>query len=220
MSRITDQALAQWRTGTAAQRIAADIASRISGGMWERYQELPPTTTAPRTRPAVSRRCTSPPVQPGPESWLSDTTDFVASPLAVPVTRRRTRRLVRVWRLPELADDAESVVAELVTNAVEATGRARLDSPVRLTLIGSPLKTLLIAVWDATSAPPVAGAAGLADESGRGLFIVQALSDRWDWKKAPRGGKTVRALLRARRVTDRPAGTERQEHLRLVSGGE
>lgn len=43
MSMINEQTLAQWKTGTAAQRIAADIASSISGGTWERYQELPPT---------------------------------------------------------------------------------------------------------------------------------------------------------------------------------
>ncbi|MGH3167631.1 MAG: hypothetical protein ACRDN0_17295 [Trebonia sp.] len=43
MSTITDQTLSQWKTGTAAQRIAADIASRISGSAWERFEELPPT---------------------------------------------------------------------------------------------------------------------------------------------------------------------------------
>lgn len=32
----------QWKNGTAAQRIAADMASRISDGTWKQYQELPP----------------------------------------------------------------------------------------------------------------------------------------------------------------------------------
>ncbi|HEV3382209.1 MAG TPA: ATP-binding protein, partial [Trebonia sp.] len=83
-----------------------------------------------------------------------------------------------------------SVISELVTNAVEATQAARLNTPVRLTLIGG-LRTLLVAVWDASPEPPVPAAAADDDESGRGLLIVQALSARWDWKQAPpgRGGK-------------------------------
>jgi DNA-binding GntR family transcriptional regulator len=40
---ITDQTLDQWKTGTAAQRIAADIVAKISDGTWERYQALPAT---------------------------------------------------------------------------------------------------------------------------------------------------------------------------------
>jgi hypothetical protein len=74
-------------------------------------------TTAPRTRPACPPRCAPPPIRPGPEYWLSDRTDFAASPQAVPAARRQTRLLLRKWRLAELADDAESIVAELVTNA-------------------------------------------------------------------------------------------------------
>jgi DNA-binding GntR family transcriptional regulator len=42
MRTITEQTLDQWKTGTAAQRVAADIASKISSGAWERFRELPP----------------------------------------------------------------------------------------------------------------------------------------------------------------------------------
>lgn len=42
MSAITEQTLDQWKTGTAAQRVAADIAQKISGGAWERFHVLPP----------------------------------------------------------------------------------------------------------------------------------------------------------------------------------
>ena len=43
MSTITDQTLNKWKTGTAAQRVAADIVSEITRRAWERYHELPPT---------------------------------------------------------------------------------------------------------------------------------------------------------------------------------
>ncbi|MGH3169743.1 MAG: ATP-binding protein [Trebonia sp.] len=152
------------------------------------------TTTAPRSgNPAAPGRA-RPHGRPG-RSRLSDTIELGARPQAVPAARRRTRRRLREWGLEELADDAESVVAELITNAVEATVRARLDSPVRLTLIAGP-KAVLIAVWDAADTSPVPASAGLDAECGRGLIIVHALSARWDWKKAPRGGKVLRALIR------------------------
>lgn len=79
--------------------------------------------------------------------------------------------------------------------------RSGLDAPVRLTLVAG-LRTLLVAVWDASGDPPAPEDAGPDAESGRGLVIVRALAAQWDWKKAPpaRGGKVVRALLRARRL--------------------
>jgi DNA-binding GntR family transcriptional regulator len=42
LSTITGQTLDQWKSGTAAQRVAADIAGKISSGAWVRWRELPP----------------------------------------------------------------------------------------------------------------------------------------------------------------------------------
>jgi anti-sigma regulatory factor (Ser/Thr protein kinase) len=87
-----------------------------------------------------------------------------------------------------------------VTNSVTATRAAGLDTPVRVTLLGG-LRTLLVAVWDASPETPAPADAADDDENGRGLLIVQALTAKWDWKKSPpqRGGKVVRALIRASR---------------------
>jgi anti-sigma regulatory factor (Ser/Thr protein kinase) len=127
----------------------------------------------------------------------SDSLELGAFPEAVPLARARTRELLREWELDELADDAATVISEIVTNSVTATRAAGLDTPVRVTLLAG-LRTLLIAVWDASPETPVPADAGDDDENGRGLLIVQALSARWDWKKVPgeRGGKVVRALIR------------------------
>ena len=74
---------------------------------------------------------------------------------------------------------------ELVTNAVNAAA-AQQQAAVRLAL-SSDSKRVLVEVWDADPQPPVPkdlGQDGLPnpqDEGGRGLFLVAALSARWDW---------------------------------------
>jgi hypothetical protein len=86
---------------------------------------------------------------------------------------------------------------ELVTNAIKAThGRDRLP-PVRLHLC-SDKERLLIEVWDADPRPPAParleeeGLPALADEGGRGLFLVAALSQQWNWYPSREsGGKVV-----------------------------
>lgn len=57
---------------------------------------------------------------------------------------------------------------------------------------------LCMRVWDPDPDPPPR-AQPLPDddaESGRGLFIVNALSSRWGWHPAPNGGKFVWSALR------------------------
>jgi anti-sigma regulatory factor (Ser/Thr protein kinase) len=133
-----------------------------------------------------------------PRRPRSDYLELGAYPGAVPSARLHTRAILAEWGLTELADSAESVVAELVTNAVEATRREHLEEPVRLTLLAG-LRTVLIVMRDPSSSPPVPGSPDGDHESGRGLIIVDALSARWDWKLAPSGGKVVRAIVRGER---------------------
>jgi anti-sigma regulatory factor (Ser/Thr protein kinase) len=72
-----------------------------------------------------------------------------------------------------------------VTNAVKATARHD-QAAVRLRLSGDSGR-VLIEVWDADPRPPAPkdpGEDGLPDpheEGGRGLFLVAALSARWNW---------------------------------------
>ena len=84
-----------------------------------------------------------------------------------------------------LTADSELLVSELVTNAVKATA-GRDEAAVRLRLSGDSAR-VLIEVWDAdprAPAPKDLGELGTPDpqeEGGRGLFLVAALSARWDW---------------------------------------
>ena len=103
------------------------------------------------------------------------------------------------WRLGRLADSMRLVVSELVTNSVLATGAVSWSAkrpPVRVWTLGGS-SSVLVLVWDAVDGAPVRREAGEADESGRGLAIVDALSARWDFYRpaAPFGGKVTWALV-------------------------
>jgi anti-sigma regulatory factor (Ser/Thr protein kinase) len=115
---------------------------------------------------------------------------------AVSCARLHTRQLLWEWGLTRLADSSVAVVSELVTNALETTIRHQLGTPIALRL-SSNGRQVLIEVWDADPTPPRlpaldAGNRQLSDaESGRGLFLVASLSDRWSCYSANHGGKVV-----------------------------
>lgn len=137
-----------------------------------------------------------------PSTVLSDSLEFGPMNGSVSSARLHTRAILGEWGYAELRDSCETVVAELVANAVEAHQREGLDAPVRLVLLAA-LRTVLIVVRDASNAPPVpaSGPADIDDfaERGRGLLLVEAFSSSWSWKLAPGGGKAVRALVRGER---------------------
>jgi len=104
---------------------------------------------------------------------------------------------MREWGLAGLAAITELLVSELVTNSVKTMADHDSQAPVRLRLSGDDAR-VLIEVWDAdprSPAPEDPGADGLPDleaEGGRGLFLVAALSARWNWHLTPQpAGKVV-----------------------------
>ncbi len=117
-----------------------------------------------------------------PRSYL----ELGALPTAVPCARLHTRHLVWEWGLNDLADSTELLVSEFVTNAVKTMAGREDQAAVRLRL-SSDNARVLIEVWDADPQPPAPrdlGEDGTPDpqeEGGRGLFLVAALSTRWDW---------------------------------------
>jgi len=120
-----------------------------------------------------------------------------ALPTAVSCARLHVRQVLWEWGLGELAEASEAVVSELVTNAYETTVRHRLPAPIRLRL-SSNGQQALIEVGDGDRTPPSRpGATGTGDlppetaESGRGLFLVAALSERWSCYRLSERGKVV-----------------------------
>jgi len=120
-----------------------------------------------------------------PEPSLRSYLELGALPTAVPCARLHARHVLWEWGLNGLAPDIELLVSELVTNAVKATA-GRDGAAVRLRLSGDSAR-ILIEVWDADPRAPEPkdlGEHGTPDpqeERGRGLFLVAALSARWDW---------------------------------------
>ncbi len=91
---------------------------------------------------------------------------------SVRVAREAIRRSLE--RFPaECAEVAAAIVSELVSNAIRHG-----SPPIRLQVATEPTR-IVITVSDASSAEPVVKTASPLDQQGRGLEIVEALSDRW-----------------------------------------
>jgi anti-sigma regulatory factor (Ser/Thr protein kinase) len=104
---------------------------------------------------------------------------------AVPSARLHARHVLWEWGLVALAEDAEVVVSELVTNAVQAS-RAMTHAAIRLWLAADQLQAV-ICVWDASPQPPTRIDAADDAENGRGLLLVEVLSKQWGWFPAEPG---------------------------------
>jgi anti-sigma regulatory factor (Ser/Thr protein kinase) len=100
-------------------------------------------------------------------------------PRAVTVCRRTVRLILTMHGLIRLADTAELLATELVSNAVRHT---KGPAALRLRWRGGSLR---IGAWDADPEPPAPPAKlrGLVDaEGGRGLALVRACADVWGWQ--------------------------------------
>jgi anti-sigma regulatory factor (Ser/Thr protein kinase) len=100
----------------------------------------------------------------------------------------RARTLVRDtlldWDLAEIAETAQQLVGEVVTNAVRHAHTSRIG--LRLVRAGA----LLCEVSDDDHAVPVLLSAGPDDEGGRGMRIVSRLAREWGTSRSAHG-KTV-----------------------------
>lgn len=112
---------------------------------------------------------------------------------AVPCARLHARQILHEWNLKDLVGDAEMIVSELATNALKASWSLKDPSPIALRLLASH-EQLMIQIWDALSEPPDPSRHEINAESGRGLEIVSALSDRWGFFPDC-GGKIVWAVI-------------------------
>lgn len=164
--------------------------------------QMATATEAPMPRPPAYR-CTSAPAPPFPSALACGLTDqwplrnfleLGALPGAVPCARLHTRQVLWEWSLTRLTESVELVVSELVTNAVAASESIACVFPVRLWLVAGKAQVMTL-VWDANPRPPVRPEITDEAESGRGLLLVEAISEQWDWYSPERtGGKVVWAL--------------------------
>ncbi|MEX3102981.1 ATP-binding protein [Streptomyces sp. V2] len=108
-------------------------------------------------------------------------------PESAAAARRLTRFVVlRRWGLtPKLAEDSVLLVSELVGNAVRHTGARVFGLRMR-----RRRGWIRIEVRDPSRGLPCLMPVHELDVSGRGLFLVDKLSDRWGVDLLPRGKTT------------------------------
>ncbi|MFD5897023.1 SpoIIE family protein phosphatase [Streptomyces sp. NPDC060366] len=95
---------------------------------------------------------------------------------ALSSARHMVRAAVRAWGAGDRSDDVELVVDELMTNALTHTDG---DSIVTVRVLPGVERRLRLEVEDRSSALPRIRDAGESGVSGRGLVLVDALSDEW-----------------------------------------
>ncbi|HYZ57556.1 MAG TPA: ATP-binding protein [Streptosporangiaceae bacterium] len=158
------------------------------------------TTPMPRGKElrlaAASRRGPGPLAPGRTAQWpLQNFLELGALPSAVPRARLYARHVLWEWALTGLIDSAELLVSELVTNAVQASRAVEQATPVWLGLLSDSAQ-ILILVWDISPHPPVRTDVADDAETGRGLLLVDAISEQWDWYvPEDSGGKVVWARL-------------------------
>src|SRR5437879_6042694 len=74
-----------------------------------------------------------------------------AQPGAVPAARRAARQALAAWGLDHVAPDAELVLSELLTNAVQATLAAAPPADVVAAYLALDLDRLFVLVWDSST---------------------------------------------------------------------
>ncbi|MEV0170463.1 SpoIIE family protein phosphatase [Streptomyces sp. NPDC050803] len=108
-------------------------------------------------------------------------------PEALAEARHMIRAAVRAWGARDRADEIELVADELITNALMHTEGSAI---VTLRVLAGSDRRLRVEVEDSSSALPRRREAGESGVSGRGLLLVELLTDVWG-VEARGGGKCV-----------------------------
>lgn len=134
---------------------------------------------------------------------IRHTLPMTALPTSVKAARELTKSYLQRWGFPaDTVENGETVMGELFVNAVQAAPETEVWIAVSQDA-GRPL----IEIWDrAPDLPRLRPQelhlddGNLDDNFGRGLRIVDALSEEWGWRPAP-VGKVVYARLRVTSFT-------------------
>jgi two-component sensor histidine kinase len=114
----------------------------------------------------------------------------VQSAMAPSDARTIVRRMCSEMHVEDLTDTAALLTSELVTNAVRhGSGPLHLD-------VACTRGHLVVSVFDSDPAPPKPRRAHPREPGGRGLSLVESLSEHWGFRQLPDDGKAVWFTLR------------------------
>jgi anti-sigma regulatory factor (Ser/Thr protein kinase) len=125
--------------------------------------------------------------------------ELAALPTAPGCARDHVRALAHEWGLAALADTAQLLVSELVTNAVQASQHLKTRADLAIVpVVGLSITTdgasMVIHVRDACDDMPARQDAGPDAVSGRGLLLVETLAKDWGAYRQTHG-KVVWVLI-------------------------
>jgi anti-sigma regulatory factor (Ser/Thr protein kinase) len=104
-----------------------------------------------------------------------------ALPSAVPCARLHAEAVLHEWGLGRLAEPVKLIVSELVTNAVKASDGLVTDNypfpPTLQMWLSADENRVSIQVWDADNDMPQKQAPDLEALGGRGLVLVEEMSE-------------------------------------------
>lgn len=115
---------------------------------------------------------------------------FVVAPEQIPHARKATVDTLTAWEIPDLIDDGQLVVSELLTNALRHVG-----DPVLMALTREE-NGVAVGVWDSSPDMPAPRRLDPLTLDGRGLHLVAAVSSEHGCYRSASGGKVVWARLK------------------------
>jgi anti-sigma regulatory factor (Ser/Thr protein kinase) len=110
---------------------------------------------------------------------------LATGPAAPAEARRRVRDAIRSWRVPVDLDAALLLTSELVTNAIRH--EAGQGAQAVMLAIASSRGRLRVDVHDTSPSLPAVAEVPADAETGRGLLLVETLSDEWGFYRTPAG---------------------------------
>ncbi len=114
---------------------------------------------------------------------------LAAGPAAAADARRRVLAAIQSWQVPVDPDTAILLTSELVTNAV------RHEAAQAIMLVVTCARgQLRVDVHDTSPSWPAVADVPADAETGRGLLLVETLSDEWGFYRTP-AGKAVYFML-------------------------
>jgi anti-sigma regulatory factor (Ser/Thr protein kinase) len=110
--------------------------------------------------------------------------------MSVPEARDWGRSLLSLGGSSSILDDTLLLLSEVVTNAITHSDSAHSRSgqvTVQITRLGTTVQVEVADAGSSTTTPAVRTPA-LADDGGRGLWLVDTLADEWGFQHDETGG--------------------------------